>query len=129
MTVHHVGYLVRSIAKAGKVFEGLGYAAEGEVTRDESRKIDILFMVNGNTRVELVAPYEDGSAVGDLRKRIGSAPYHICYETEDIEKDVAALTENGYVLTAAPAPAPAIGGKKVAFFLHPAIGIIELVEK
>lgn len=129
MTIHHVGYLVRSVERARKTFEGLGYAAEGETTRDESRKIDILFMINGTERVELVAPYAEDSAVGDLRKRIGSAPYHICYETEDIKREVEALTGNGYVLTAEVAPAPAIGGKNVAFLLHPAIGIIELVEK
>ena len=129
MTVHHVGYLVRSIERATKIFETLGYAPQGNVTHDESRKIDILFMTNGGTRIELVAPYEAGSAVGDLRKRIGSAPYHICYETEDLEKEVASLTENGYVLTAAAMPAPAIDGRKVAFLLHPAIGLIELVNK
>lgn len=129
MTVHHVGYLVRSIGRASKTFEALGYALQGDVTHDESRKIDILFMTNGATCIELVAPYEDGSAVGDLRKRIGSAPYHICYETEDLEREVASLTENGYVLTSAAMPAPALGGRKVAFLLHPAIGLIELVQK
>lgn len=129
MTVHHVGYLVRNIEKARKTFEALGYACEGGVTHDESRKIDILFMLNGDTRIELVTPYEDGSAVGDLKKRIGSAPYHICYETEDLDRETETLTQNGYLLTAAPAPAPAIGGKRVAFFMNAAIGIVEIVEK
>ena len=129
MTVHHVGYLVRNIAKAQKTFEALGYACEGGVTHDESRKIDILFMLNGDTRIELVSPYEDGSAVGDLKKRIGSAPYHICYETEDLDGEVETLTQNGYLLTAAPSPAPAIGGRRVAFLMNAAIGIMEIVEK
>ncbi|MBQ6647101.1 MAG: VOC family protein [Clostridia bacterium] len=129
MTVHHVGYLVRSIDRAAKTFAALGYVPQGDTTRDESRKIDILFMANGDTRIELVAPYERGSAVGNLRKRIGSAPYHICYETENLEKEIASLTENGYVLTSAAMPAPAIDGRCVAFLLHPAIGLIELVEK
>ena len=129
MTVHHIGYLVRSVERAARTFEALSYAAEGEITRDESRKIDILFMRNGDIRVELVAPYADDSAVGNLRNRIGAAPYHICYETENMEREVDSLTENGYVLTSAAMPAPAIDGRNVVFLLHPAIGIIELVEK
>ena len=129
MTVHHVGYLVRSIDRAAKTFAALGYVPQGDTTRDESRKIDILFMANGDTRIELVAPYESGSAVGDLRKRIGSAPYHICYETDEIEKEISRLTASGYVLTQEAMPAPAISGRRVAFLLNPAIGLIELVEK
>ena len=129
MTVHHVGYLVRYLERAAKTFEALGYAPQGDVTRDESRKVDILFMENGDTVIELVSPYAADSAVGSLSKRIGSAPYHICYETDEIEKEISRLTASGYVLTQEAMPAPAISGRRVAFLLNPAIGLIELVEK
>lgn len=128
MKIHHIGYLVKKIARAEAAFAALGYAREGDVTRDEIRGIDILFMRNGETRVELVCPYTENSQVEGIKKRVGNAPYHICYETDDIEKDADQMQNSGYVLTSAPEAAPAIGGKRVAFLLSPAVGIVELVE-
>lgn len=128
MRVHHIGYLVRKVERAAQTLEALGYVREGNVTRDEFRGIDILFLVNGETRVELVAPYAEDSAVGELKKRVGNAPYHICYISDDLDADVARMTENGYVLTSPANAAPAIGGNRVAFLMNAAIGLIELVE-
>ena len=42
--------------------------------------------------------------------------------------DAAALRAQGYLPITEPAPAPACGGHPVQFFLHPAVGMIELVE-
>ena len=128
MKVHHIGYLVKKLARAQKTFEMLGYACEGDVTHDESRGIDILFMVNGTERVELVSPFAENSAVGELGKRVGNAPYHICYCTDDLDADAETLSASGFVMTAEPKAAPAIKGNRVAFFFSPAIGMIELVE-
>ena len=128
MRIHHIGYLVKKIARAEQAFCALGYSREGEVTRDETRGIDILFMKNGETRVELVCPYCENSQVEGIRKRVGNAPYHICYLSEDIHKDAEEMQNQGYVLTSAPQPAPAIGGRSVAFLFSPAVGIVELVE-
>ena len=128
MKIHHIGYLVKKIPRAEQAFSALGYSREGDVTRDETRGIDILFMKNGDTRVELVCPYCENSQVEGIRKHVGNAPYHICYLSEAIERDAGEMQNQGYVLTSAPQPAPAIGGKKVAFLFSPAVGIVELVE-
>ena len=128
MKIHHIGYLVKKIPRAEQAFSARGYSREGDVTRDETRGIDILFMKNGDTRVELVCPYCENSQVEGIRKRVGNAPYHICYLSEAIERDAGEMQNQGYVLTSAPQPAPAIGGKKVAFLFSPAVGIVELVE-
>lgn len=128
MKVHHIGYLARKIERAAQAMEALGYAREGEVTRDELRGIDILFLVNDQTRVELVSPYREGSAVGELTKRVGNAPYHICYEVDDLDGQVSRMSENGYVLVAPAQAAPAIEGRRVAFLMSAALGLIELVE-
>ena len=128
MRVHHIGYLVKKLSRAEASFASLGYSREGDVTRDETRGIDILFLRNGETRVELVCPYRENSQVGGIANRVGNAPYHICYESEAIEKDSEDMQNHGYVLMSAPEAAPAIGGKRVAFLFSPAIGTVELVE-
>lgn len=128
MRVHHIGYAVKEITPAAAVFETLGYEREGVPVRDEGRTVEILFMRNGDMRIELVAPLHDGSpVVGHLRKS-GPSPYHVCYETDILETRVGAMRAEGFILVEGIREAPAIGGKHVAFLYSSRIGLIELVE-
>lgn len=128
MKIHHVGYLVKKLDRAQQAFEGLGFVVSQEVMRDEFRKIDILFLEKDGYRVELVAPYDSESVVAGLRVRIGNAPYHICYETDTIESEIDRLRNERYVISSELAPAPACGGRRVCFMIHPHLGMIELLE-
>lgn len=128
MKIHHIGYLVKKIEKAAAAFEALGYVREGAATHDEIRKVDILFLEKDGYRVELVSPYVPDSVVAGLIKTYKNAPYHICYEAEHFEADIAKLEGSGYVRIDEPTAAPAIGGRRVTFFMHPAMGMIELLE-
>ena len=58
-----------------------------------------------------------------------NAPYHLCYEAENFEKELAELEGNGYIRIDEPTPAPAIGGRRVVFLMHPAAGMLELLEE
>lgn len=132
MKVHHVGYLVGSIDEAKPEFEALGYVSDGEASYDSMRGIEILFMRNGEEYVELVSPVTINAAssvVAKLYKKIGSAPYHICYTCNNLEKKIKELCDGrGYTLLHPPAEAPAIFGRKVAFLYQIHIGMIELLE-
>ena len=128
MKVHHIGYLVKKIEKAAAAFEGLGYVREGAVTHDEIRKVDILFLEKDGYRVELVSPYSAESVVAGLIKTYKNAPYHICYTAEDFEADIEGLEKSGYIRIDEPTQAPAIEGRRVVFFMHPALGMIEVLE-
>ena len=101
MNIHHIGYLVKKGPKAQAAFEALGYIAEGEWTHDEIRKVDILFLQKDGYRIELVSPYAPDSVVSG----------------------------NGYIRIDEPTPAPAIGGRRVVFLMHPAAGMLELLEE
>lgn len=129
MQIHHVGYLVKSVEKAKKKFEALGFEPEGIATFDEYRGIDILFMVNDGYRIELVAPKTENSVVIDTYKKFGNSPYHICYCCENIEETMEILREDSYLPLGEPASAVAIDGKRVCFLFNRQIGIIELVEQ
>ena len=128
MKIHHIGYLVKKLERAQKVFEGIGYVVTQPTVRDEFRKIDILFLEKDGYRVELVAPYDPTSVVADLRTRVGNSPYHICYEVNDLEGEIERLRNDRYVVSSEPAPAPACGGKRVSFLIHPYLGMVELLE-
>ena len=129
MKIHHIGYLVKSIEKSKSLFLSLGYDLEQDTVYDEFRKVDICFLIKDGYRIELVSPKDSSSVVGELRKKVGNSPYHICYEVESLEDAVAALAEKRFVVWDEPHEAPAISGKKVVFLVNGQIGLIELVEK
>lgn len=128
MKIHHIGYLVKRMEKAAAAFEALGYERSGGSTRDDGRRVDILFLEKDGYMVELISPYAPDSVVSGLVKTYKNAPYHICYEAQEFEKDIDWLEQNGYVRMDEPCAAPAIAGRRVTFFMHPALGMIELLE-
>lgn len=128
MKIHHIGYLVKDIAKAVNKFEKLGYICNQDVVYDSIRDVNITFIKNGDYVVELVAPQSPASVVAELYKKFRNTPYHICYETADLDRDVATLQQDGFVLINTPAPAIAFGNRRVAFLMNAMIGMIELVE-
>ena len=111
MTIHHIGYLVKRLERAQKAFEELGYAVVQEPMRDASRKVDIVFLSKDGYRIELVSPYDSSSVVAGLLTRTGNSPYHVCYEVDDLDAEIARLRDARYVLSGDPAPAPACGRK------------------
>ncbi|MCQ2525780.1 MAG: VOC family protein [Lachnospiraceae bacterium] len=129
MRVHHIGYLVKKIDKALPQFEGLGFVSEGEIVYDEIRDIDILFMINGDYRIELVSPKSEKSVTWDLLKKMGASPYHLCYYSSNIEADISKLRESGYIPAGEPLPAPAFNNRRVVFLYSRHAGMIELVEE
>ena len=128
MKVHHVGYLVKKIDKAILAFEELGYKLTQGIVLDEYRKVNICFLEKDGYKIELVSPMSKDSVVSELMKKFGNSPYHICYETENIDNQVNILLEQHYVICSEKQEAVAIEGKNVCFLVHPYMGMIELVE-
>ena len=128
MTVHHIGYLVKNMEKAIRKFQTLGYVQTSDVTYDAIRRIDIVFLEKDGYTVELVSTNDPESVVYNLYARYKNAPYHICYQTDDLGQSLEELSQAGFTQIAPPCAAPAIGSKRVVFLMNSAIGMIELVE-
>ncbi len=137
MKIHHIGYLVKKMEPSVLQFQKLGFKIEclseeadtDGIVRDEIRRARIAFMKNGDYRIELVEPMDKESPVYGLMKRYKNSPYHICYESADLEKDTDDLEKNGWILFDLAKPAPAISGCRVAFLMGADSGMLELVEK
>lgn len=125
--IHHIGYLVKKIEKAQKTFSALGYQTEQDTVYDPIRDVDICFLQKDGCRIELVSPVSERSVAAGLLKKYKNCPYHICYEAADYEAACAALSAAGFLAIDTPTEAPAMGGRKVAFFSSPTIGMIELL--
>lgn len=126
--VHHVGYAVFDVEKSIIKFEALGFRQTSDVIFDEIRDVNIVFLKNGNETLELVAPHSANSDVEGIVKRNGTAPYHVCYEVENLEASVDELKKSGWFPVKEPEVAPAIGNRRVVFLFSKHVGLIELVE-
>lgn len=127
--IHHVGYLVKDIKKSITAFSSLGFSMRGDVMFDPDRNADICFMYPpAGEVVELVSPNKD-SDIFPLLKKFNNAPYHICYEVEDLAHAIEYLKAKGFLLFKEPQRAMAISNSaQVAFLMHTRMGMIELVQ-
>lgn len=128
LKVHHVGYAVPSIESARAEFESLGWTVCSGVTDDASRKVRIQFLRLGDEVIELVAPLTDDSPIKKTLQKSSGTPYHICYEVDSLESAEADMKARRFIVFKKPAPAPAIGNRKVEWFFSKCNGIVELVE-
>lgn len=130
MVVDHIGYAVKKIDKAIKAFESLEYEFE-EPIEDFDRNILISFGTKDGYRIELVQPLDKKkeSPVDAYLSKVGPTPYHICYVSEDFDKDIENLKEQGFRVIIEPMKAVAFGGKRVVFMMNLGIGLMEIVEK
>lgn len=96
MKVHHVGIAVRDIHAAIKKYGLLGYRVEQDTVWDEKRNIRIVFMENGENRIELIEAADPGQTCavkGLLTGTKKNAMYHICFETQDINREIERLLD------------------------------------
>jgi methylmalonyl-CoA/ethylmalonyl-CoA epimerase len=128
MTIDHIGYAVKSMEKAQKAMEQMGYSFTPPLD-DTARHVRLAFGEMDGYRVELVAPLDDEAPVAPYLSRIGPTPYHICYRSSRIEEEIAELQEKRFKVTVPLAPAVAFGGKRVVFMYSLSLGLIEIVEE
>lgn len=132
MRVHHFGYIVKSLPTSLDGFRRLGFSMcpsplDG-IVRDDYREIDIAFIEKDGYCIELIAPIDKNSKMYPMLKKHRNNSYHICYESDDMDADIASLEQDGWHIIDPLAPAPAIEGRNVCFLLHPNVGMIELLD-
>lgn len=129
MKIDHIGYAVRRVDRAIRAFEQLGFAFE-PATDDLDRNVRLCFGEKDGYRVELVSPLDKSrpSPVDAYLAGAAGVPYHFCYESGNLEADVAALQAQGCKVVIPPAPAVAFGGRRVVFLMNIGFGLMEVVE-
>ena len=125
----HVGIAVHSIDESLPLFEsitgGKGYGRESV----ESQGVDVVFLGQGDGRLELLAPTREDSAVAKFLAKRGPGMHHLCYRVADVQAELDRYRESGAQLIDQP-PRPGAAGHLVAF-LHPkSTGgvLVELLE-
>lgn len=130
--VAHIGVAVPSIEEAVKLYTLLGYTPmQDDITYEQDHGVQAFMMKNGDTVIELIAPLEEGKE-SPVDSYIATKPYkmyHIGYYTSDFDAQVELLKKNKFLMTGAPKPSAAQGGKRTVFLVSRRLGVVELVER
>ena len=129
MKIDHIGYAVKRMDRAITAFQQLGYEFE-PVIDDADRNVKLAFGNKDGYRIELVAPLDkkQESPVDQYLSNAIGTPYHICYESSDLDKEVEELKSQGYKVVIEPKPAVAFGNRRVVFMMNIGFGLMEIVE-
>jgi methylmalonyl-CoA/ethylmalonyl-CoA epimerase len=121
----HVGIAVRSIERARRFYEALGLAV-AEIEEVPAEGVRVAMIPCGESRIELLEPTRDDSAVAVFLEKRGEGIHHLCLGSDDLTADDAALREAGY-RSLRPEPTEGAGGSRVQF-IHPKSAHGVLVE-
>lgn len=113
----HIAIAVPDLdAAIARFAEDLGLSFAGREDVPTEKTSTAFFPIEG-TRIELVHPMNgEGPIAGFLDKR-GPGLHHVCFETDDLEGDIARLRAKGYQFLS-EGPKPGAHGTRV-IFLHP----------
>jgi methylmalonyl-CoA/ethylmalonyl-CoA epimerase len=117
--VSHIGVAVRSIDEYIAFFRdvlGLEFTGTEKVT---DQKVKVAFLQVGESRVELIEPTADDSAVKKYLDKNDGKPriHHVAFEVDDLEAALAEVRDKGIRLIDEE-PRIGAGGVRIAF-LHP----------
>ena len=131
-TVHHLGFVVASIADAAEEFAASVSAHwDGEITHDPIQRVRVAFLSPSDVRnpvFELIEPASETSPVSKFLKK-GGGLHHVCYEIDDLESGLREARSSGLAIVAAPAPAVAFGGRRIAWVCSKRRLLLELLER
>jgi len=96
--IEHIGIAVNSIEEAKKYYEdvlGLECYAIEEV---KDQKVKTAFFMIGQTKIELLEPSSEDSAVAKFIAKIGQGIHHIAFATDDVNKSLQEAENKGIKL-------------------------------
>lgn len=129
MQIDHVCVAVRSIDKsAPRLCELFGFTLRTDKVTNSRQQVNVQFLQRpGSIDIKLIEPAGETSPLWQFLKR-GEGLHHLCFRTDDVAKQLAALEEKGLRVLAAPAPGEAFDDGLIAFGYAGAGLNVELID-
>ena len=113
----HIAIAVPDLARAIRLYaEDLGLTLAGTEDVPTESTSTAFFPIEG-TRIELVHPMGGQGPIAKYLDRRGGGLHHVCFETDDLDADVARLKEKGWTFLSESARPGAHGSRVI--FAHP----------
>jgi len=114
--VHHVGIVVHSADEALKFYrDALGLPVTADQVIEDQGVRGILLQIGGS-EIELLEPTRNDTGVARFLESRGEGMHHICFESDDVDKELEAARAKGIELIDEK-PRPGLAG--MVCFLHP----------
>ena len=131
MKLHHIGIVVNSIQDSlGELGNYLKFETTSAILPVGSRNVNVCFLKIGEPFLELIEPTSPDSAISEFAKA-GGGIHHLCYEVEDIESELDALSKKGATILVNPVKG--FDERRIAFAdlntKNTKCGLVELLEK
>jgi methylmalonyl-CoA/ethylmalonyl-CoA epimerase len=131
-TFHHVGFVVASIRDSVQgLQDSLAAEWDGVITHDSHQRVRVSFLRSksqADPLFELIEAAAENSPVVPFLKR-GGGLHHLCYEVPHLEKQLELSRSQGGIITRAPMPAEAFGGRRIAWVYSKSKLLIEYLER
>ncbi len=128
LKIDHIGVAVKSAEEASKMFSDV-LKLETEEELLEDRKLKVVMVKIGESRVELLEDLDPNGTVSKFIEKRGEGLHHMALEVSNVNEAVEEMKEKGYRVLSEP---KAGAGNTVVAFVHPkdTHGILlELVER
>jgi methylmalonyl-CoA/ethylmalonyl-CoA epimerase len=114
--VHHVGVVVHSADEAMKFYrDALGLEVTADKVIEDQGVRGVLLQI-GNSEIELLEPTREDTGVARFLATRGEGMHHICFESDDVDKELDAARARGLDLID---QTPRVGLAGMICFLHP----------
>jgi methylmalonyl-CoA/ethylmalonyl-CoA epimerase len=123
--IHHIGVVVANLEDAYRFWRdtlGLEFTKSATIT-DQGVKAALLKV--GDSEIELLEPLSPDNGVGKFLARRGGGLHHLCFETDDVDRELEGARAKGLQLIDQK---PRKGLAGMICFLHPKAARGVLVE-
>jgi len=131
-TLHHLGFVVASIADSAERFtRSIRGAWDGRIIHDPFQTVHAAFLQQpspAEALIELLQPDGPQSRVAAFLKR-GGGLHHLCYEVDALDEQLEYSRSEGAVVTQKPVAAPAFDGRRVAWVYTRDKLLLEYLER
>ena len=117
MKVEHIGIAVKDFSISIPLFTKILNSGCYKTENVESEQVKTAFFQNGETKVELLESFDENGVIARFIEKKGEGIHHIAFAVENIEKEMARLKNEGFVLLNEAAKKGA--DNKLVCFIHP----------
>ena len=115
--INHIAVVVEDVNEALNFWQKALGLPLAHIEHNEGEEVDIAFLPLGDSEIELIAPFTEGSGVAKYLAKRGAGMHHLCLEVDDIDAVMQQLVANGTeLINDVPRTRP--DGRRYAF-VHP----------
>jgi methylmalonyl-CoA/ethylmalonyl-CoA epimerase len=96
--IDHLSIAVNDLDEGLKTFETLLGVKAGHVEEVPDQGIKAAMLLLGDVEIELIQPLKADAGVAKFLEKKGEGIHHICFEVDDVDKELQALADRGVEL-------------------------------